>query len=216
MLAHPRPRELVEVPRDAAVVEPPPGCPLCNRAGVRLLPHHVRRDAGDGSVRAVGVRVVADVEVQAAVRRGQRRPVAGDDDVSNRRRREGERDAERERGCEPPAAIRDQQQRDARRGNRDVRAIADLEPVREAGEHAPPPAAAREAEREARDRRRGQERIERRLKQQSLVEGEQAGERRHRGREPCGAPAEPRVGCDEHERNGAGAEQRLDEPHRGK
>ena len=62
-------------------------------------------------------------------------------------------------------------------------------------------------------RGRGQQRIERRLQDQDLVEGQHAGQRRERRRYPRGAIAEPRARRCEHEADRRGPHGDLHEAH---
>jgi len=71
-------------------------------------------------------------------------------------------------------------------------------------------------ERQASHGRGREERIERRLQEQRFVEGKQPGQRREARRQPGGAEAEPFVGGEMDERDGASAKHDLHEPHGGK
>ena len=72
----------------------------------------------------------------------------------------------------------------------------------------------KEAARHAQQRRRREKCVERRLKDQRFVEGEEPRERRETRGDPRGPLAEPVPGREKHEPDRHGAQEHLENPHR--
>ena len=102
------------------------GCLLGHSPRVFLLSGDVRRNSRNGVIGSIRLVVVADIEIQAAMRRRQRRPGVRHRDVpqGDRCQRDGETGREDSRGS-PPVCRCEKQREDGRRKCH-VRTIARL------------------------------------------------------------------------------------------
>ena len=220
MLADPRRGQAGEMGRHLGVGERPARRRLGDHAGVVRLPGDRRRDPRRRLIGAVGAGAVADEDVQAAVRGDQRQP-PGRPQVAERGRGQPDRHGagERRRGKHrraPPLPEQPRQQpgADRRRDDQRVRAVQREQRRQQPGASPRGPAIALDGAAVDQRQRGDQHRIERRLQQHDLVEGDDAGAGQQHARDEAGGVAEPVARTAHRAGDGHHAQRRLHHPRR--